>query len=61
MTPIASRVGDALVDEPADQLLGVAHLVADVGEVDVAVARRRRGLAARDSGVPHEPQSPRAV
>jgi hypothetical protein len=34
--PEAMRIGVALVDEPPDQLLGVARLVPDVGQVDVS-------------------------
>ncbi len=49
----ATRVGDPLVDQSPDQLLRVAYLVADIGEVDVALGaslgagEARLGRAAR--------------
>ena len=54
--PEGAGVGDALVDEQAEQVLDVAHLVALVGEVDLSARAVGRARVRH----PHERPNPRA-
>ena len=47
MTPMSLRLGDPLVGQQPEQVLGVAGLVAGVGEADVALPAGPGVVAAR--------------